>query len=283
MRKLLVLIAVFILFSPLPTFAKATYTFENEGEDTVFIAAQAYFYILKRTNTMSYNGEYSLMAVLEDTSVLGSGGTTWWIHTRHEPDPLVHDLVFWDDTLFMWMYLPSGYDAEMNFIQPFTQDSANWRWHGNWQSWAGCPKDQWACYYTVISDEDWQGNPRTLPLIRAGVEFGSNVTQPLCTLYIDDISTEGRYAGIETIDEYDDLKAPAGSINYIKFDLATSTSVQVEMYNITGQKVAVPHSGVLGAGPHRIRIPNDLPNGVYMAKITAGLAPVKISKILVAR
>jgi hypothetical protein len=282
LRKILVLIAVFILFSSLSTFAKATYTFENEGEDTVFIASQTYFYILKRTNTMSYNGEYSLMAVLEDTSQLGSGGTTWWIHTRHEPDPLVHDLEFWDDTLFMWMYLPDGYDAEMSFIQPFTQDTF-WGWHGNWQSWAGCPKDQWACYYTVISDETWDGSPRYLPIWRAGVEFGSAVTEPACTVYIDDISTEGRHAGVETITEHDGIKVPVGSINYIEFDLATSTSTLVEMYNITGQKVAVPHSGVLGAGPHSIRVPNDLPNGVYMVKITAGLAPVKISKVLVAR
>jgi hypothetical protein len=267
MKKYLSLLIVLILVYSVSTFAKATYSFESEGDDSIFIAAEGYFNV-ERSSDMAYSGDYSLRVILEDTTG-GGGGTEWNVYTaRYDDDSLNTDITFNDDTLFVYMYLPDVGSGVMENIQPFTQDN-NWAWYGNQQGWDGLPnKDQWDCYFTVIADVDYQSNPRELPIKRSGVQFKSFATEPGCTLYIDRISTRDRSgSGIELITDPSKVILET-SINTIKFSLAEPTPVLLSVYNLMGAKVSEIAPGGMSAGPHEVSV--SLPNGMYIVKIVAG-------------
>lgn len=267
MKKYLVLMGLVLLVCTLPIFAKATYSFETEDEDSILVPNPdvGYFTIYERTNAMSCDGDYAMMYVLDDTSAEGTGGEKWEIRT-HDED-LLADLEFMVDTIFFWMYLPDVGAGVMNWVQPFTQD-VEWRWHGAYQSYSSASLDQWACYPVHIDTLMWDGSTkRELPLNRAGVEFGATNYDPACTVYIDLISSESRPSGIELITDPDKVILEA-SINTIKFSLAEPTPVLLSVYNLMGAKMAEVAPGGMSAGRHEFNV--DLPNGMYVVKIVAG-------------
>lgn len=270
MKKFIVLLFVLTVLCALPGFAKATYNFETEDQDSVLVPSSddPHFTIFSRTSDNVYEGDYAMMYVLEDTSAEGSGGTAWEVHTPDQEDPLITDLEFMTDTIFFWMYLPDVGAGVMDFIQPFTQD-ANWAWHGAWQEYSSATLDAWDCYPVVVDSVDWETNPRELPLVRAGVEFGSIETNPGCTVYVDLVSSESRGggSGIELITDAGEVTLEA-SINIIKFSLDKPTPVLVSVYNLMGAKVAEKAPGGMSAGSHEI--PVDLPAGMYIVKLVAG-------------
>jgi hypothetical protein len=267
MKKLVFLVAVFVVLCSLPAFAKATYSFESAGDELNFVAAEGYFPLERSSDTAS-SGDYALRVILTDTTAAGRGGTGWNVYTAgYETDSLHQNITFNDDTLFVYMYLPDVGTGVMNNIQPFTQDDA-WLWNGNQQAWDPLPKDQWTCYWAVIADVDWESNPRTLPIKRSGVQFESIDSTPNCTLYIDYISTWGRdVSGIELMT--DPGKVTFGpSINNIKFTIDEPTPVLISVYNLMGAKVSEVAPGRLDAGSHEFSA--NLPNGMYIVKILAG-------------
>ena len=265
-RCFAILIALFLVCS-LTSFAKATYSFEAEDDDSILVPNPdvGYFTIYERTDAMSYDGDYAMMYVLDDTSAEGTGGEKWEIRT-HDED-LLDDLEFMDDTIFFWMYLPDVGAGVMNWVQPFTQD-VEWRWHGAYQSYSSASLDQWACYPVHIDTLMWDGTTkRELPLNRAGVEFGATNYDPACTVYIDLISSESRPSGIELITDPGKLIIES-SINSIKFSLVEPTPVLLSVYNLMGAKVSEIAPGGMSAGPHEVSV--NLPNGMYIVKIVAG-------------
>lgn len=276
MRKVLVLVSIVVIACSLTALAKATYNFETADQDSVFIPHQDYFTIYERTSNKVHEGSYAMMYVLDDTSAAGTGGTTWWIRTADSLDLLFEDLEFMIDTIFFWMYLPDVGSGVINFVQPYTQCSL-WRWHGAYQSYSSASLDQWDCYPVVINNLDWRDSVRQLPLKRAGVEFGTTVSQPGCTVYIDLVSSESRGAGIELITDPDKVTLEA-SINTIKFSLAEPTPVLLSVYNLIGAKVAEIAPGVMSAGPHEVAI--NVSAGLYIVKIVAG-GVKKTSKLIV--
>ncbi|MBI5464542.1 MAG: carboxypeptidase regulatory-like domain-containing protein, partial [Ignavibacteriales bacterium] len=57
----------------------------------------------------------------------------------------------------------------------------------------------------------------------------------------------------------------------LRFDVPRDSRVDIVVFNMMGQEVAHPVSGVYNAGRHQaIFDANNLPSGVYMAKMTAG-------------
>jgi hypothetical protein len=277
MKKYLSLLMGLILVYSVSTFAKATYSFESEDEALLFVPnpGTAYFTIYERTDAMAYDGDYSMMYVLDDTSAEGTGGEKWEIRSS-DPD-LLSGLEFMVDTIFFWMYLPDVGEGVMNWVQPFTQD-AQWRWHGAYQSYSSASLDQWACYPVHIDTLMWDGSTkRELPINRAGVEFGATNYEPGCTVYIDLVSSVSREggSGIELITDPAKIILEA-SINTIKFSLAEPTPVLLSVYNLLGAKMAEIAPGGMNAGPHEVSV--NLPNGMYIVKIVAG--QVKDSKRL---
>ncbi len=269
MKKYLAFLIMLILLCSLPGFAKATYSFETEDEDSILIPNPdvGYFTIYERVDAMEYEGEYSMMYVLDDTSAAGTGGEKWEIRTSDAA--LLADLEFMVDTIFFWMYLPDVGAGVMNWVQPFTQD-VEWRWHGAYQAYSSASLDQWACYPVHIDTLMWDGSTkRELPLNRAGVEFGATNYDPACTVYIDLVSSVSREggSGIELVTDPDKVILEA-SINTIKFSLEEPTPVLLSVYNLMGAKVSEIAPGGMNAGPHEI--PVNLPNGMYVVKIVAG-------------
>ncbi len=269
MKRYLVLISLVVLVCSLPTFAKATYSFETEDEASLFVPNEgtAYFTIYERTEAMSYDGDYAMMYVLDDTSAEGTGGEKWEI--RSSDADLLSDLEFMVDTIFFWMYLPDVGEGVMNWVQPFTQD-VEWRWHGAYQSYSSASLDQWACYPVHIDTLMWDGTTkRELPLNRAGVEFGATDYEPGCTVYIDFVSSVSREggSGIELITDPGKVTLET-SINSIKFVIDEPTPVLLSVYNLMGSKVTEIAPGGMTAGAHEFSV--NLPNGMYIVKLVAG-------------
>ncbi|MEL6612347.1 MAG: T9SS type A sorting domain-containing protein, partial [Bacteroidota bacterium] len=61
---------------------------------------------------------------------------------------------------------------------------------------------------------------------------------------------------------------PAQSTMTVVFELATTSPVEVEVYDLLGQHVARVHDGPLGAGDHQFTVPTGhLASGVYLVRI----------------
>jgi hypothetical protein len=57
----------------------------------------------------------------------------------------------------------------------------------------------------------------------------------------------------------------------ISFDLPTASQVSLEVYNVTGQKVATLVDDLLAAGRHTVTWDaTDFASGVYLYRLTAG-------------
>lgn len=279
MRKFIAMLVVIILVCSLSALAKTSYDFETPDQGGVLVPNPdaGYFTIYERTSDMAYQGSYSMMYVLDDTSAGGTGGEKWEIRTVSQTDPLITDVEFMIDTIFFWMYLPDVGSGVMSWVQPFTQDVA-WRWHGNYQSYSSASLDQWDCYPVHIDTLMWDGvTKRELPLKRAGVEFGATDYAPGCTVYIDAVSSESRNAGITIVKDPDKVTIET-SINTIKFSLDEPTPVLLSVYNLMGAKVAEIVPGTMSAGSHEMVI--DAPAGMYIVKLVAG-GVVKKSKLII--
>ena len=54
----------------------------------------------------------------------------------------------------------------------------------------------------------------------------------------------------------------------IRFGLPESSQVKIQIFNMTGQKVATIFNGFLSAGEHQVKFNvNDLPSGVYTYRL----------------
>jgi hypothetical protein len=271
MRKVVVLLGIVVLLCSLTAFAKATYDFEDGVNPFIGNADPNNWCpisVIEISSNQAWEGDSSLMIVLDDP---GETGKMKWAFAANN-DPLTTDLVLGVDTVFFWLYLPSGYDEDMNNVQPFVQD-ASWQWSGNWQDWDGLPKDEWHCNWCAIPSSGL-----TLPIRRAGVEFTSPVEEPGCTVYVDLVSSVSREggSGIELITDPRKVTLEA-SINTIQFSLNEPTLVLLSVYNLMGAKVAeIP--GKMSAGPHEMVI--DAPDGIYIVKLVAGKITKK-SKLII--
>ena len=64
---------------------------------------------------------------------------------------------------------------------------------------------------------------------------------------------------------------PFNPSTVIAYDLATSTKVTLEVYNLLGQQVAMPVNRVQPAGKYQVEFnATGFPSGVYFYKLTAG-------------
>ncbi len=262
MKRYLVLMSLVILVCSLPIFAKATYDFEN-GVNPFSGDPDANNWcpisVIEISSNEAWEGDSSLMIVLDDP---GTTGKMKWAFAATN-DPLTENLELGVDTVFFWLYLPSGYDEDMNYFQPFLQD-ASWGWSGNYQDWDELPKDEWHCNWCAIPSSGL-----TLPIIRAGIEFLSSVEEPGCTVYIDLVSSVSREggSGIELITDPGKVTLET-SINSIKFVIDEPTPVLLSVYNLMGAKMVEIAPGEMTAGPHEFSV--DLPAGMYIVKLVAG-------------
>jgi hypothetical protein len=272
MRKLLVLVSIVVIACSLTALAKATYDFEDGVNPFIGNADPNNWCpisVMEISSNQSWEGDSSLMIVLDDP---GETGKMKWAFAA-DNDPLTENLELGVDTVFFWLFLPEGYDEDMDKVQPFVQD-ASWAWSGNYQDWNGLPKDEWHCNWCAIPSSGL-----TLPLRRAGVEFTSFVAEPACTVYVDLVSSVSREggAGIELITDPGKVILEA-SINTIKFSLDEPTPVLLSVYNLVGAKVAEIAPGAMSAGPHEMVI--DAPAGMYIVKLVAGKITKK-SKLII--
>ena len=64
---------------------------------------------------------------------------------------------------------------------------------------------------------------------------------------------------------------PMSSGTAIRFALPSAGRVQVDLFNVSGQKVATPFDGRLDAGRHTVSIQAaGLPSGVYLIRFEGG-------------
>ncbi|MEO0293451.1 MAG: T9SS type A sorting domain-containing protein [candidate division WOR-3 bacterium] len=263
------LIGVCIIVFSLTLFGKGTFDFETEEQPfngNLYEQAWCPISLIERSSDIAYEGNYSLKVVFNDPQ--GTGKMKWAFGADNTP--LTSDLQF-GDTVFFWVYLPSGYDDAMSSMQPFIQNES-WGWHGHYQSWASLPKDEWHCNWCDISE-------LTLPIIRAGIEFTSAVESPECTVYVDLVSSVSRQggSGVNLFSDPEKITLEP-SINKIKFSLDESAPILISVYNLTGTKIAEIAPGVMTKGTHEFKV--EAPGGIYIVKLVAGKVTKK-SKLII--
>jgi len=64
---------------------------------------------------------------------------------------------------------------------------------------------------------------------------------------------------------------PVGDVARFRFDLPVASAVKLELFDLSGRRVAEPIGGLLPAGPHELSLSaRALPPGVYAARLTSG-------------
>lgn len=76
---------------------------------------------------------------------------------------------------------------------------------------------------------------------------------------------------------------PFNPTTTIHFTLSEALDVQLEVYNLVGQKVATLANGPYAAGTHRVSFDGrELPSGIYFSRLSAG-GTVKLNRLLLAK
>ncbi len=88
--------------------------------------------------------------------------------------------------------------------------------------------------------------------------------------------------GVETLMQV--YPNPVNESSVISISLKTNQQVTVQVFDLTGQAVAMKDYGTLNAGSHSLMLDElgTLPNGVYLLSVEAGNAP-QVQKIVIAR
>jgi hypothetical protein len=69
----------------------------------------------------------------------------------------------------------------------------------------------------------------------------------------------------------------------IHYSVPTSNSIQLELWNSQGKRIANLDAGYRSAGPHQFSMPNSLPSGNYILRLKVGTREVETLKIKWAR
>ena len=85
----------------------------------------------------------------------------------------------------------------------------------------------------------------------------------------------------ETLEAY---PSPLGTRGTVAFTLAAAADVRVEVFDVTGRRLAVLVEGALGAGRHEAALhASALPSGVYLLRLTADGAQALTRRLTVVR
>ncbi len=218
---------------------------------------------IKVVTDRAYSGTHSVQLPLIDT-LGGVGALSLWLLYCNE----FLDQATWGDSIWYYLYIPAG--APVDSICAFTRDS-DWTWSifSIYQN-SDLAMDAWNELICIVSDTTSGGDTIDLPIIQCDlwIYTNSSVANPACTLYLDSITFGWDGSGIELPQKNEGiLKITKNSINCIEYSLISSAHILIEIFNLSGQKVAVKVPGRQLEGPHRIYV--DLPAGIYLAKITA--------------
>ncbi len=281
MRKLLffsLIILVIMLVSSLPASGYKTQTFEyGAWGDSIWgwQATRSFndYNDIHFTTNIVHTGNQSVMLPLIDT--MPWWHTSWvlycksayWSNGICTDSVFMHEVSLGDEVEY-WIYIPAG--APIDSFIVFVRDS-DWRWalENNYQA-GDLTFDAWNRIVAPISDTNYAGDPIRLPLLEFDVWIWTDSAlpqNPACTLYMDDITTQPS-TGITTPEKGQVvLNIPDNSINCIEYSLSSSAHILIEIFNLSGQKVAVEVPGKQLEGPHKIYV--DLPSGIYLVEITA--------------
>ncbi len=283
MKKLLffnLILLVIMLVSSLPASGYKTQTFEygawgdsiwgwrgtrgfNDYNDNHF------------TTIMAHTGNQSLMLPLFDT--MGFNWMCWWLlycKSSFWTNGICTDSVFlhedfgYGSEVSYWIYVPTG--APVESILVFNRDS-DWTWCDLGKYMPGdLTFGAWNELIAPCNEITASGDTIDLPILQFDLWIftDSNLMNPACTLYMDDVTSRDAKTGIMP-PEKDQvvLNIPDNSINCIEYSLSSSAHVLIEIFNLSGQKVAIEIPGKQSEGLHKIYV--DLPAGIYLAKITA--------------
>ncbi len=227
-------------------------------------------------NTLNpFNGNRSVMLPLVDTMPFGQ--LHWWLlycKSAYWTNGLCTDSAFmhkgfvYGTEVSYWFYIPAG--APIDSFIVFNRDS-DWSWctFGKYM-----PGDltfgAWNNLIAPTPETLANGDTIDLPIIQFDVWIftDSSLLNPSCTLYMDDIRA-GNKDGIGIPKKGSGvLSVSKSSINFIEYSLSASAHILIEIFNLSGQKVAVEVPGGQFEGPHKIYV--DLPAGIYLVGITAG-------------
>lgn len=141
--------------------------------------------------------------------------------------------------------------------------------------------------FTPDSDSDWSTYNIELP---QGAKSGNTIFKFQYTsgtrsnnLYLDNINLALEAStGIAEL-EVSDLSVfpnPNTGQFTVNYSLSAAADINIELYNLLGQRVDVLENGTVGAGSHQITVDNNLPEGVYTLRL-AGNGQVVTQKIVV--
>jgi hypothetical protein len=296
LRKFLLLLCVLMLVVSLPTLAKKTQDFETGawGDSAWGWATTRDFNRgagswITFTNAIAHGGSQSVMLPLVDTMPMGLGAlhlylmyckSAFWSNGICNDSVFMHEDIGIGDSLWSWFYCPAS--AEVDSIIFFARDS-NWGWCvQSIYQYEDLTMDAWNCLTCVISDSITGASPRptALPMVQYDIWMyvDSMYMNSNCTLYVDDISTLERGAGVV---EGPDGMVLTASINSVKLSLSKSALVTLSIYNVLGQK-EYEAAGTVDAGDTDVEL-GDLANGVHIVKVVSGAGSTKLAKLIIAK
>jgi hypothetical protein len=70
---------------------------------------------------------------------------------------------------------------------------------------------------------------------------------------------------------YQNMPNPFNPVTEITFDMPVASSATLQVFNVTGQRVAVLANGLLQSGRHKVTFnAENLPSGMYIYRLEAG-------------
>ncbi len=283
MKKLLSLnltILVTMLVSSLPASGYKTQTFEYGAWGDSIWGWQTTrcfnnYNDIHFTTNIVHTGNQSVMLPLIDTMPWWCGN--WWLlycksyfltNGICTDSVFMHDQFGYGSEVSYWFYLPTG--APIDSILVFNRDT-DWAWcpFGKYLS-TDLTFGAWNELIAPCSETLANGDTVNLPILQfdCWIYTDSNFPNPACTLYMDDVTSRDAKTGITPPEKGQVvLNIPDNSINCIEYSLSLSAHILIEIFNLSGQKVAVKVPGKQSEGSHRIYV--DLPSGIYLVEITA--------------